>query len=529
MIRVVFYFVLVTLIAIGGAWLADRPGDVVITWLGWRIDISLMVAAAAMALVAILAVALWSLTRLVWRSPHLVRRAMAERRRARAHRAISHGLIAIGAGDVRAARTCAEEAGRLAPHEPLTLLLNAQMAQMAGDRAGAEQAFRAMAHRGDTKLLGIRGLYVEAHRRDDGTAARHYAEQAAAAAPALAWAGQAVLDDRCAAADWAGALAALERMQQSGVTDKASYRRKRAVLITARALSLADSDAAAAKASALEALKLAPDLVPAAALAGRLAAADGELRRAAKILETAWSAVPHPDLAEVYAHLRSGDTARDRLARVETLARQPSGHPEGRLAKARAAIDAREFATAREQLGTLLAVPTQRVALLMAELEEVEHGDVGRAREWMMRALHAAHDPAWVADGFISDHWLPVSPVTGALDAFQWKTPDITTPRLIEPRQGNIDAPAASPSAGPGEKADEIDDVSPDAVVPEPSSATRVPVSASPVPATPVSATPGGRPSIVPAVIPLVRAPDDPGPPEPSRAAGGRRRRLFFW
>ena len=38
---------------------------------------------------------------------------------------------------------------------------------MAGDRGGAERAFRAMARRDDTKLLGLRGLYIEAQRRDD--------------------------------------------------------------------------------------------------------------------------------------------------------------------------------------------------------------------------------------------------------------------------------------------------------------------------------------------------------------------------
>src|SRR5690606_27653731 len=29
----------------------------------------------------------------------------------------------------------------------------------------------------------------------------------------------------------------------------------------------------------------------------------------------------------------------------------------------------------------------------------------------------------WTADGVISDIWLPVSPVTGRLDAFEWKVP----------------------------------------------------------------------------------------------------------
>jgi HemY protein len=41
----------------------------------------------------------------------------------------------------------------------------------------------------------------------------------------------------------------------------------------------------------------------------------------------------------------------------------------------------------------------------------------------MLRAVRAAHDPVWTADGYVSDHWRPVSPVSGRLDAFQWLTP----------------------------------------------------------------------------------------------------------
>ena len=59
----------------------------------------------------------------------------------------------------------------------------------------------------------------------------------------------------------------------------------------------------------------------------------------------------------------------------------------------------------------------------MAELERAERNDEGRAREWVARALNAAPDPAWTADGYVSDRWLPVSPVTGRLDAFEWRVP----------------------------------------------------------------------------------------------------------
>jgi HemY protein len=538
MIRVVLFLLFVGLVALGGAWLAERPGDVAITWLGLRIETSVMVAAAAVALTAALAVVAWSILSLLLRSPRMMARALRDRRRSRASRAISRGLLAIAAGDPQAARKAAAEAERLAGDEPLTLLLTAQAAQLTGDRAGAERAFRTMLKQGDTRLIGLRGLHVEAQRREDADAARDLAEQAANAAPGLPWAGQAALEYRCALGDWGAALAVLDRTQRAGHIDRAAYRRQRAVLLTARALAVADTDTRLAKALAMEATRLAPDLPAAAALAGRLLAEGNELRRAAKVLEAAWRALPHPDLAEVYAHLRSGDSARDRLARVQQLVKVRPNHTEAAFAVARAALDAQDFPTARAALKPLAAAPTQRAALLMAELEEMQHGDVGRAREWMARAMRAPRDPVWTADGYVSEHWMPVSPVTGRLDAFQWAAPagDFAPEgRLIDHLREAAEAyeaeaarhvpPVALPPGRPPEPVDhaggghagngqDVEDVSLAPTEPAPVAPGR-------------AAEPAGRGAAP--VIPLVHAPDDPGPPEHRPAAAPARRRLFFW
>ena len=402
MIRVVFYLIAIGLLALGAGWLAERPGDVTITWQGRRIETSVMVMMLAVALVVAVALVLWSALRAILRAPQALRHRRRARRNARGYLALSQGLIAVGSGDVRAARRLAAEAQRLAPGEPLTLLLDAQATQFSGDRPAAERTFKAMARRPDTKLLGLHGLFIEAQRRQD-PAAVLFAEEAATTVTPPAWAGHAVLQFRSAAGDWAGALERLDRNMANGLVEKAAYRRQRAVLLTARALAAEATDRTGAQGLALEAVGLAPTLVPAVALAGRLLGAAGELRRAARIIEPAWKANPHPDLADTYAHLRPGDSARDRLARIETLAQKVPGHAEGALAVAGAALDAREFAIARTALAPLLTAPTQRVAMLMAKLEELDHGDEGRAREWMTRALRARRDPAWTADGFVSD------------------------------------------------------------------------------------------------------------------------------
>ena len=59
----------------------------------------------------------------------------------------------------------------------------------------------------------------------------------------------------------------------------------------------------------------------------------------------------------------------------------------------------------------------------MARIEGGEKRDAGRVREWLARAVRAPRDAVWMADGVVSNEWAPISPVTGALDAFEWRVP----------------------------------------------------------------------------------------------------------
>jgi HemY protein len=525
MVRILIFLGLIGAAALGATWIAEQNGDISLVWNGWRVQTSLPVFALALGVALLAAMAAWALLREALRLPRRMRRARAERRLSRGRSAISQGLIAIGSGDAAAARRHADLARRLTPQEPLALLLSAQTAQLSGDRAAARQAFTTMAERPDTRLLGLRGLFIEAQRSDDPYGAAAIAAEALKLAPGAAWASHAVLGLYCAQGDWTGALASLERDHASGTLDKASYRRQRAVLLTARAMDEQTSSRDAARTSALDAVKLAPTLVPAAVLAAKFLSEQHQVRRAMRIVEAAWRAHPHPDLADAYAHVRLGDSARQRLARIEQLAAKAPGHVESALAIARAALDAKEFGKARSALAPLIAAPTQRVALLMAEIERGEHGDGGEARAWTMRAVRALHDPAWTADGYVSERWRPVSPVTGRLDAFQWVTPvaslraDGALPidagalaareaGALPPREQRLAPPPAPADAGaPGPAASEAA---------EPVPAEPAPESPQPVfrPRTDLSRgamAAAAAAAAIPPVIPLVRPPDDPG------------------
>jgi HemY protein len=184
--------------------------------------------------------------------------------------------------------------------------------------------------------------------------------------------------------------------------------RRRAVLLTAQAQAAEEGDPERALTLALEAHGLAPDLVPAAAIAGRMLASRGNTPRAAKILQRTWSRSPHPDLATAYAYARIGDSPRDRLDRIKQLAALSPNSIEGPIAVAAAAIEARQYDEARAALEPLLhSRLTQRAATLMARTEGEQHGDKGRVREWLARAVNAPRDPAWTADGIVADRRSP--------------------------------------------------------------------------------------------------------------------------
>ncbi|MBB5052049.1 HemY protein [Afipia massiliensis] len=531
MIRIVLFLFLVGVVALGAAVIADQTGDVTLSWSVWRIDTSLPVLVLALTLIVVAAMLVWAIIRSFLRAPERLRRLRRERRQAKGRNAITQGLLAIGTGDHFAARRHADVAKRLAHQDPLAMLLHAQSAQLDGDRDGAQRAFHAMAERKDTRLLGLRGLFVEAQRRDDPYTAVALAEEALKTAPASAWASHAVLGFRCSKGDWDGALAILENNLAAGLIDPAPYKRQRGVLLTARALDLETIDRDKSRASVTEAVKLAPTLVPAATLAAKFLSESNQTRRAMQVVEAAWAAQPHPDLADAYAHVRLGDSALNRLGRVEKLAAKVPGHIEGALAVARAAIDAGEFARAREALAPFTDAPTQRVAILMAELERAEHGDGGNARSWMLRAVRAALDPAWTADGYVSERWRPVSPVTGRLDAFQWLTPVAALPPEKAPV---LDAEIEDePALPPPLEASPVTTLPPPPVTLQDNDPAPAPVVAPPpvvesaVPPAPVTPSvavnvppPVFRPrrdiekadgSRIPAVIPIVRAPDDPG------------------
>ncbi|MEM8839195.1 MAG: heme biosynthesis HemY N-terminal domain-containing protein [Pseudomonadota bacterium] len=440
MIGLVVFLVVVFLLAAGFAWLADQPDSRLVLELGGYVieHDNLAVIAAILFGLVLLTIFTWIIISMIWKTPGRVGSFVKTRRREKGWQALAEGVIAVGAGDTAMAKKSAKNSSKYLPEEPVTRLLSAQAAQLEGKNEQARAEFEAMLSNPKTEVVGLRGLYIDAESAGESEAARHFVEKAVTARPGLSWSGAALLEIQAGEGDFEAALVTLQKNADAKLYDKKVAKRLRAVLLTAYAGQLEDNgDLQKAKEKAFEAHRLAPELVPAATTTARVASRLGDLRKGTKVIETTWKIEPHPELMDAYTHLRPGDSGRDRLKRVESLNALRANHPEGIMGLAQALMDLQEWQSARDVLSGLAGQgATERVCLMMSEIEEGQYGDRGRVREWLARAVRAPRDPAWTADGYVADRWAPVSPISGEIDAFEWRVPAAP---LSEPKDMALD------------------------------------------------------------------------------------------
>jgi HemY protein len=486
----------------------------------------------------------WWLIRVIWTSPHSITRYFRARKRDRGYQALSTGLIAVGSGDAPLARRMLDRSKSLirVESEPLIHLLEAQAFLIEGKTEDARKKFEQMAEDPETRELGLRGLYLEAQRLGAHEAARHYAEKAVEKAPHLPWAAEATLEYRTQAGRFDDAIRLLETQRALNGMDRKAHDRKKAVLLAGRALSRLDGDPKGAREDAVHALKLAPDLVPAANIAAKAYIRENNVRKAMSTLEQAWKLSAQSEIASHYVEADGGSAIEKlhRASRLETL--QPKSY-EGLYAVAAAALGAREFALARAKIEAAARIDERESAyLLMADIEEAETDDQGRVRHWLAQALKAPRDPEWVADGQVSDVWLPVSPVGGKLDGFEWKSAYRARLGAIEDANRAAEAFSSLPDRREAEKDSPIRTetaapvIEKPLIVDAPAAALAPAPAPSPVPERPVVAREFAKSVPAPAKPEAAKPepmspfygglPDDPGV-KPAQAADSSRIRLF--
>jgi HemY protein len=387
-----------------------------------------------------------------------ISRFFTRNRERKGYQALTEGMMALASGEGQLALARATQADRLLDRPDLTNVMIAQAAELAGDRKAAESAYKLLLQDDRTRFVGIRGLMKQKLEDGDSETALKLAEKAFQMKPRHAETQDILLRLQAESHDWAGARATLGAKLKTGTLPRDVHRRRDAVLALSQAADLiADESSIEKREAVIEANKLSPDLIPAAAMAARSYIAQGNARNAARVLTKAWSVQPHPDLAAAFAEIVPDESPRARLKRFEALTKLRPEHPETKMLLAELLIAAEDFPAARRALGDLTETePTARNLTLMAAITRGEGGDEAMVRGWLTRALTASRGPQWVCDtcGTVHAAWGPVCTNCHGFDTLSWKTPpaaEFTLPGGVEMLPLLVGRPGEATAETPGE------------------------------------------------------------------------------
>ncbi|MCC6305933.1 MAG: heme biosynthesis protein HemY [Rhodobacteraceae bacterium] len=471
LLRVAIFLVAVAAATWGLGILIDQGEGIRITAGG--IEVTLGPVQAVVGALALLA-ALWLVLQATGLAVALIRflngdetalsRHLFRNRVRKGHEALAQGLLAIAAGEGKAALAQATRAGRLLDRPELTDPLTAQAAELAGDRARAAEVFERLRANERTRFVGLRGILRQKLADGDSAAALALAREALALRPKHEEVQDILLRLQAGAGDWGGARATLVAKSRAGALPKDVWRRRDAVLALQEARDVfAEGRSIEARETAIAANRQSPDLIPAAAMAARAYIAANRPRHAARVLRKAWEMRPHPDLAAAFAEIEPDETPSARVRRFAQLTAARPDDPESRLLAAELLIAAEDFPAARRALGDLVeSHPTVRALTVMAAIERGMGADDAVVRGWLARALTAPRGPQWVCDRCHSIHsaWAPVCGNCGAFDTLAWTAPVETqghSPTRTEMLPLIVGTPAKAPAAPPPADAPESD------------------------------------------------------------------------
>ncbi len=429
MVRALGYLIFIFLVVAGLVWLLDRPGDVAVDWMGYRIETSFAVLVAGMVLLAVVAALLYRVWLAFVRAPGRIGDAWRERRRGKGYQALTRGMVAVAAGDAGEAQRQVKRAEVLLNEPPLTLLLSAQTAQLNGDDKAASRFFEEMTENPDTEFLGLRGLLTQAMKAGDDARALELARRAYRLQPKSDWVSASLFDLQLRTGKWLDAQVTADEQLRLGLVGRDDNRRRKAVLALQQGAELARAgDREEASRRYKSAHDQAPDFVPAIVAHAEALIEQGKARRAADVIAKAWAKTPHPDMVEAAWRAAGAHDALGRVKATERLVAANKDHPESLIALTRAFLEAQLWGEARERLGALGAAGLDdqpRVCRLWADLEEAEHNDTAQARDWLRRAALAGPDPTWVCDscGNAAETWSALCGNCGGFDTFKWRRP----------------------------------------------------------------------------------------------------------
>jgi HemY protein len=395
-------FIIIAAVFLAIAWaIGTIPGTFTAHSGPYTVQTRIPVAIVILVLIALIFVILVRVLGGIWRAPRGVGAWRGGRRQKLGEISTQRGLVALAAGDAKAAAAESARARKLLGDTPLVLLLAAESARLAGDQPKAEAAFRQLTADKTMAFIGHLGLVRTSIASGDHEAADDHALNAESAYPGSAWLKSKRLDIAVKKANWRAAL---------GLT-----REKSEIAAIATAGANAAGNTREAFGYAKQAIKADPALAPAAVAYATVLRKAKRFRAAKRALLKTWARAPHPLIAAAY--LENISAPIERVQAAADLAKAKPGHPETELLLAETSLAAKLTGEARRHAQAAIdaGMTDKRPYAVLGALDD--------GREALAK-MAMAPSPAWacMACGAEQPDWHAACPACNKPGTLVWKS-----------------------------------------------------------------------------------------------------------
>ena len=419
--------------AFGAIYLNGMPGSFTLRFNGSELRVSALAAICLVVLAFVFLFGVFALfnfgiavIRFFSGDETAISRYFAKSRQAKGNKALLKALISSYEGDSAGALLQSGRAKYFLKNNPLSLLINAQIAKQAGNGKLVLANYKKLLVHKDTRLVALSGIVSEKIKAGDYEDALKLTKKSVQLNPKNPNNINTLFNLQLLEKDWEGARQTLQAKRKYQKMTRSVFLRQEASLIFAEAQEKRSQGLTKeALDLTLTAVRQNPIFVAALSLLTELELMSGNKKRVEKLLQKGWSLFPHPDIAKSYAALIENESAEDRKVRLEVLTKMKDSSGQTKILEAELCLATQDFAMAKKLMSKLVQDdPDNYTLTLMAAAERGVGAYDSIVQEWLTKAVYAPKSFAWICKNCrFQTEWVCICPECESFDTIEWCRP----------------------------------------------------------------------------------------------------------
>jgi HemY protein len=407
MARFILFLLLLIPIAHAGLWLAERPGNVTLQWLGWQAEISLTLMAIVLAITLLICVVIGMSIWAISKAPktRALKQELSRTKQGLAQ--LNTALIATRSQDYGPANRALMKAGKMLPDSPLPHLIGLQLSVRNHAEKDTRAHLSALRAHDDTAPLALQQLIRDAFTREDYAEARALITETCEHFPRADW----VQNERVRLAIRTNDI---HDMQAELARVSFTHRipaQKRTELRAALYHTQGEYE---------KALRIVPHFAPSALAISHMSGVDDTV--ALRHLYHAWKHAPSAPLLHGFLARTKNWAEKPLMKQAKRFANAARGAPESHDIIAACALQTGDLEHALNHAkqaieGRETPERFERIAQILKEREGAD-----AANPWLQQALEARSEEVWACTqcGAHTDAWQMECAQCGSLGDIYW-------------------------------------------------------------------------------------------------------------